>query len=402
MNEEQFLTVEDLNEFKLKLNDFNDILVRTGQKMISLRARYANQNDISKADVKEAEQIYNERKTEFSKISDISMFKDNFLKAKKYLASFSKKDDQYWDAFKIYKLAKFIYKESKYAVKERGRSGQLSKLNDVAMKLTNIKFRYREDFPLAVNDVSVEIKSGEYVAIIGHNGSGKSTLSKIMIGVLTPSSGTIQIFGNKVSVNNINLIRRFLGIVFQNPDNQFIGSTVRDDIAFGLENRRIPSHKMEKIIEDASKKVKMFEFLDHEPLMLSGGQKQRVAIASALALSPDILIFDEATSMLDPKGKTEVKEIMVELKNTREKTIFSITHDMDEILSADKVIVMNKGELVRFGTPQEILKDKDFLRSIHLDIPFIAQVEEALENVGIKLTPSHNLDDLVVKICEKN
>ncbi|KAJ3634449.1 hypothetical protein Zmor_016474 [Zophobas morio] len=146
----------------------------------------------------------------------------------------------------------------------------------------------------------------------------------------------------------------------------------------------------------------MFDFLDHEPLMLSGGQKQRVAIASALALSPDILIFDEATSMLDPKGKTEVKEIMVELKNTREKTIFSITHDMDEILNADKVMVMNHGELVRFGTPDEVLKDKDFLRSIHLDIPFVSQVEEALADLGIKLSPSKDMDELAVKLCNKN
>jgi energy-coupling factor transport system ATP-binding protein len=146
----------------------------------------------------------------------------------------------------------------------------------------------------------------------------------------------------------------------------------------------------------------MFDFLDHEPLMLSGGQKQRVAIASALALSPDILIFDEATSMLDPKGKTEVKEIMVKLKETREKTIFSITHDMDEILNADKVMVMNHGELVRFGTPDEVLKDKEFLRSIHLDIPFVSQVEEALGELGIKLSPSKDMDELVVKLCKKN
>ncbi|KAF5303882.1 hypothetical protein FQR65_LT18920 [Abscondita terminalis] len=249
--------------------------------------------------------------------------------------------------------------------------------------MDNIKFRYREEHPFAVNDVSLEINHGEYVAVIGHNGSGKSTLSKLIIGVLRPTMGTYNVFGNS------------------NPDNQFIGSTVRDDIAFGLENRRISPSKMGKIILEASKKVGMQDFLDHEPLMLSGGQKQRVAIASALALSPDIIIFDEATSMLDPKGKSDIKNIMVELKNTREKTIISITHDMDEILNADKVLVMNAGKLVKFGTPSEVLGDKEFLRSIHLDIPFLGQMEEALEEVGIKLSPSSNIEELVEKLCKK-
>ncbi|WP_418064539.1 energy-coupling factor transporter ATPase [Spiroplasma diminutum] len=294
-----------------------------------------------------------------------------------------------------------MFKESKVAIKDRGHGGQLVQLSDIALKLDNIKFRYREGHPFAVNGVSVEIKHGDYVAIIGHNGSGKSTLSKIIIGVLQPTVGSIEVYGNKVTRNNINMIRKFLGIVFQNPDNQFIGSTVRDDIAFGLENRRIAPSKMPDIILDSAKKVRMEEFLDHEPLMLSGGQKQRVAIASALALSPNILIFDEATSMLDPKGKTEVKEIMVQLKNTREKTIFSITHDMDEILNADKVMVMNKGQLVKFGSPKEILSEKEFLRSIHLDIPFVAQIEEALQNEGIKISGSANLEELVKNICQK-
>lgn len=399
-NSKNFTTTEELNKFKLKLNEFNDVLVRSSQKMILAKAKYSN-GEAAKDEVKMADLEYRERKLEFKKISDISHFKTNLIESKKYLKSIQKHTDEYWVAFENLKTAEFIYKESRYAIRDRGRSGELSKLNDVALKLTNIKFKYREEFPYAVDGVSAEINHGEYVAIIGHNGSGKSTLSKLIIGVLSPTSGSMAVFGNRVSSTNLNLVRRFLGIVFQNPDNQFIGSTVRDDIAFGLENRRIEPSKMGDIIMNSAKKVRMQDFLDHEPLMLSGGQKQRVAIASALALSPDILIFDEATSMLDPKGKSEVKEIMVELKNTREKTIFSITHDMDEILNADKVMVMNKGELVKFGTPKEILVDKDFLRSIHLDIPFVAQVEEALENVGIKVSHSDSLEELVNKICQK-
>jgi energy-coupling factor transport system ATP-binding protein len=401
MKNETLLTVKELNDFKLKLNDFNDVLVRRSQKMIEARAEYARAK-ITKEELTAIEKEYKEKQTEFKTFANVDIYKENVKNAKAFLNSCVRNSKEYWECYEDFKLAQFLLKEAKYAIRERGRSGELFKLNDIALKLTDLKFKYRDDFPLAVNNVNVEVKAGEYVAIIGHNGSGKSTLSKLIIGVLTPTSGTMKIFGNKASVNNLTLIRRFLGIVFQNPDNQFIGSTVRDDIAFGLENRRVPSHKMNKIIDWAAKKVNMFDFLDHEPLMLSGGQKQRVAIASALALSPDILIFDEATSMLDPKGKTEVKEIMVELKNTREKTIFSITHDMDEILNADKVMVMNHGELVRFGTPDEVLKDKDFLRSIHLDIPFVSQVEEALADLGIKLSPSKDMDELAVKLCNKN
>ncbi|AUM62969.1 energy-coupling factor transporter ATPase [Spiroplasma monobiae] len=391
---------EKLNEFRLKLNEHNDKLVRASQKMIIARSKFAKR-EVDIEFVKNVEKEYKDVKREFKEITDNSFFAQNAKEAKEKLKSTTKNTKEYWKAFEEYKLAVFIFKESKVAIKDRGHGGQLSKLSDTALKLDNIKFRYREGHPFAVNGVSVEVKHGDYVAIIGHNGSGKSTLSKIIIGVLLPTTGSIEIYGNKVTRNNINMVRKFLGIVFQNPDNQFIGSTVRDDIAFGLENRRVEPSKMADIILESAKKVRMEEFLDHEPLMLSGGQKQRVAIASALALSPNILIFDEATSMLDPKGKSEVKQIMVELKNTREKTIFSITHDMDEILNADKVMVMNKGQLVKFGTPKEILSEKDFLRSIHLDIPFVAQIEEALQNEGMKVSGSANLEELVKNICQK-
>ncbi|QBQ08111.1 cobalt ABC transporter ATP-binding subunit [Spiroplasma gladiatoris] len=399
MSEQKLLTTKDLNDFKLLLNEYNDKLVRSSQKVIIAKSKFSK-GEITIDVVKRYEEEYKNTKVEFKEKVNNQKFIENLKYAAKTLSNFKKSEDEYWKAYEDYKLAQFLFKESKIAMKDRGHGGELSRLSDVALKLNNIKFKYNPNHPFAVNGVSVEVKHGEYVAIIGHNGSGKSTLSKIIIGVLRPTVGSIEIYGNRVTSSNINIARKFLGIVFQNPDNQFIGSTVRDDIAFGLENRRIAPSKMADIIEKAAKKVNMHDFLDHEPLMLSGGQKQRVAIASALALSPDILIFDEATSMLDPKGKTEVKNIMVELKNTREKTIFSITHDMDEILNADKVLVMNKGELVKYGTPKEILVDKNFLRSIHLDIPFVAQVEEALKNVGIDLEHSNSLEELVEKICQ--
>lgn len=272
----------------------------------------------------------------------------------------------------------------------------------ISLSLKNVEFRYKQEYPNAVDDVSFDITHGQYITIIGHNGSGKSTLSKIIIGVLHKQKGEIRLFNEIVTNKNIKQLRKHLGIVFQNPDNQFIGSTVRDDIAFGLENHLVPPIDMDEIINRVSKAVDMEKYLDHEPLWLSGGQKQRVAIASVLALEPDIIIFDEATSMLDPKGKREVKEIMLELQKQRNKTIISITHDMDEIINADKVIVMNKGKLVRYGTPAEILKEWEFLQSIHLDIPFVLKVSLGLKNKGINIKETLNEEELISKICQLN
>lgn len=272
----------------------------------------------------------------------------------------------------------------------------------ISLSLKNVEFRYKQEYPNAVDDVSFDITHGQYITIIGHNGSGKSTLSKIIIGVLHKQKGEIRLFNEIVTNKNIKQLRRHLGIVFQNPDNQFIGSTVRDDIAFGLENHLVSPSDMNEIINRVSKAVDMEKYLDHEPLWLSGGQKQRVAIASVLALEPDIIIFDEATSMLDPKGKREVKEIMLELQKQRNKTIISITHDMDEIINADKVIVMNKGKLVRYGTPAEILKEWEFLQSIHLDIPFVLKVSLGLKNKGINIKETLSEEELISKICQLN
>lgn len=285
--------------------------------------------------------------------------------------------------------------------KIREKTADLIKENNIALKLTDIEFKYRASYPNAVDNVSFEINHGEYIAIIGHNGSGKSTLSKIIIGILKPQKGTISVFGNLLNKDNSQLIARKLGIVFQNPDNQFIGSTVRDDIAFGLENKCINPKEMPAIIEKYATMVGMQDYLDHEPLLLSGGQKQRVAIASVLSLTPEIVIFDEATSMLDPSGKKEVKEIMLQLKKTRQKTIISITHDMDEVINADKVIVMNQGKMVRFGKPENILKETAFLKSIALDIPFIFKVSQGLKQAGIDINETMDEEELVNQLCLK-
>jgi len=395
----KYLSAKDLNDFKLLINEYRDKVYRSGQKLVIAKSKLSKK-EIDESYVKKYEEEYKENKAKYKEIIKNDKFIQNFNLTKKELNQAKQNKQDVIAEKQQYITAKNLLKEVKVALKDRGNSAELSKQNDIALKIEDLFFKYKDDYPFALEDVNFQVKHGEYVTIIGHNGSGKSTLSKVIIGVMKPTKGYVTIYGNRVTSSNLAVVRKFMGIVFQNPDNQFIGSTVKDDIAFGLENRRVDPSEMEAIIKKAATKVNMDAFLDYEPLMLSGGQKQRVAIASALALSPDIIIFDEATSMLDPKGKTEVKNIMVELKNTRKKTIFSITHDMDEILNADKVIVMNKAKLVKFGTPKEILSDKDFLRSIHLDIPFVAQVEEALGEVGIKIKPSDNLEELAERICQ--
>ena len=203
------------------------------------------------------------------------------------------------------------------------------------IKVKDLKFKYQGANQYALDDVSVTIPKGSYVAILGHNGSGKSTFSKLISGLYKPTSGEIYIDGIMIKKNSLRDIRKKIGIIFQNPDNQFIGSTVEDDLAFGLENANVDKDEMQKIIKDLAAKVDMENFLDREPGSLSGGQKQRVAIASVLALNPEIIIFDEATSMLDPKGKEDVLRIIKNIHQSRKKTLISITHDMDEAIMAD-------------------------------------------------------------------
>ena len=215
------------------------------------------------------------------------------------------------------------------------------------MKLIEIKdisFSY-DNKKDVLKHLSFDIEEGKYISLIGHNGSGKSTIAKLLIGLLSPREGQIIAFGEPIDGKNIYNIRKRIGIVFQNPDNQFIGVTVKDDIAFGLENRLVPHEQMDDIIHEFSSKVGMEQYLNKEPSSLSGGQKQRVAIAGVLAMHPDVIIFDEATAMLDPKGKREINEIIAKMRIENPKlTLISITHDIEEAFNSDEIIVLNKAK----------------------------------------------------------
>lgn len=238
------------------------------------------------------------------------------------------------------------------------------------IEVNNLSFSYEKNHEV-INDISFSLDAGSYVSLIGKNGSGKSTIAKLLVGLLPFQKGSIKIFDMSLNKDNVSKIRERVGIVFQNPDNQFIASSVADDIAFGLENRCIKQSEMDKIILDVATKVNMEKFLDKEPENLSGGQKQRVAIATVLALKSDVIIFDEATSMLDPKGKKEILNTIKDLrKENPNLTIISITHDVEEAFSSDRVIVLDEGKIVFDLAPQELKKHKEELEKIGLDIPF--------------------------------
>jgi len=267
------------------------------------------------------------------------------------------------------------------------------------LKLVDVSYSY-DGKKNVINHVSLSIEAGKYVSIIGHNGSGKSTLAKLILGLLEAAHGTITIFDKELNDQTVRELRQRIGIVFQNPDNQFIGSTVRDDIAFGLENRCVPHSEMERIINEFANKVKMEEFLDKEPSNLSGGQKQRVAIAGVLAMHPDIIIFDEATAMLDPKGKREIHEIAMQMRvENPGLTIVSITHDIEEAFDSDEVIVLNEGEIVMRGTPADVFSRKEELLKVELDLPFVYKMRNALLKEGYDVKDIMTVEGLVAYLC---
>lgn len=267
------------------------------------------------------------------------------------------------------------------------------------IKVENLCFEYEPGLK-TIHNISFQIKKGEYVAILGHNGSGKSTIAKLLIGLLEKKSGNIIIDHKELNLENLYKIREKIGIVFQNPDNQFIGATVRDDIAFGLENICIPREKMDELIERYAKRVRMDQFLDHEPTKLSGGQKQRVAIAGILAMSPSIIILDESTSMLDPRGRKEINELIRELKEDKEMTIISITHDIEEAKNADRILLLNKGEIVGDDQPETLLMNEKLLLDLHLDTPFALKVSRKLKAQGIQINETLNVEELEKQLCQ--
>jgi energy-coupling factor transport system ATP-binding protein len=263
------------------------------------------------------------------------------------------------------------------------------------LEVENLRYRYEEDVDVyAVEDVNFEIKQGEWVAIIGRNGSGKSTTARLVDGLMeNPFEGTIKIDGQVLTVDNVWDLRQKIGMVFQNPDNQFVGATVEDDIAFGLENQGIPRDEMMTRVDEALDFVRMQDFKTKEPARLSGGQKQRVALAGVIALRPQIIILDEATSMLDPNGRAEIMQVVRQIKDTYNLTVLSITHDLDEAALADRVIVMKNGRVETVATPTELFDTEDDLVEIGLDVPFSTNLMGDLREQGLDLPKQYMTEE---------
>lgn len=253
------------------------------------------------------------------------------------------------------------------------------------IEVKNLSYAYSKD-DIALRDVSFTVNDGEWVSIIGHNGSGKSTLAKLLIGLIDPNVGNIYYDGVLLDESNKDQIRKKVGIVFQNPDNQFVGFNVKYDIAFGLENHQVERNEMIRLINESLIKVDMLKYLEREPQTLSGGQKQRVAIAGILALDSDVIILDEATSMLDPEGQNDIKNIILELKNKYHKTLITITHDLSLCSESDRIILLKNGRLLMDDKPENIFKERDLLVSSNLDMPFakkayyLATMNEKINN----------------------
>ena len=249
----------------------------------------------------------------------------------------------------------------------------------------NLSFRYKESQEYYdVKDITFHVKRGEWLSIVGHNGSGKSTTIRLIDGLLEAESGEIVIDGQRLTEENVWNIRRQIGMVFQNPDNQFVGATVEDDVAFGLENQGLSRQEMKKRVEESLDLVGMLDFKKREPARLSGGQKQRVAIAGVVALRPAILILDEATSMLDPEGRRELIETVKEIRKDYDMTVISITHDLEEVAISDRVLVLKKGEIESTSSPRELFSRND-LDQIGLDDPFSNQLKHSLSQNGYDL-----------------
>ena len=268
------------------------------------------------------------------------------------------------------------------------------------VSVKNISFSYRKDYPV-INNLSLDIEEGDYVSILGHNGCGKSTLARLLDGLLIPKTGTIEICGQELNSKSINDIRRKIAIVFQNPDNQFIGATVEDDIAFSLENMNVPRDEMVTLVKYYAEKVGMSEYLTKEPGYLSGGQKQRVAIADALVRNPEILILDEATSMLDPQGKADILALVNKMREENPKlTVISITHDVEEAYLSNRIILMHKGEIVSTCSPSDLYDNPELISKYNLDLPFEVKLKNSIKELGINISKDDSLDEIGEKICK--
>ncbi|WP_371860191.1 energy-coupling factor transporter ATPase [Staphylococcus carnosus] len=266
--------------------------------------------------------------------------------------------------------------------------------NEHIIEFDNVSFQYQGDEWFTLNDISFKIPKGKWTSIVGHNGSGKSTIAKLMMGMMQYQEGRILFEDQRVTAHNLTEIRKHIGIVFQNPENQFVGSTVQYDVAFGLENFMVPYEKMHEEVPEVLKEVDMYAQRNHEPQALSGGQKQRVAIAGVLVLSPEVIILDEATSMLDPEGKATLMRLVRHLNEDKNVTIISITHDLTETVDSDYMIVLNRGKVYEMGTPKEIFEKGSSLTEIGLDLPFPMKINQMLGNPPEFL----NYDELVDRL----
>ncbi len=272
------------------------------------------------------------------------------------------------------------------------------------IRINNLTYRYPEvtEEKNAVEDLSLSVERGEFVAIIGHNGSGKSTLAKLLNGILTPASGTIHIGGlDTADPDNLWEIRRQAGMVFQNPDNQLVATMVEEDVAFGPENLGLPPAVIRERVDEALARVGMLAYRRRPPHNLSGGQKQRVAIAGILAMKPDCIILDEPTAMLDPKGRREVMQTLHELNRKHHITILHITHYMDEVIDADRVVVMDGGRLIMDGTPKKVFGEVDALKAIGLDVPQVTLLADRLRKAGLAIDKDIlTTEEMVKALCQ--
>ena len=283
------------------------------------------------------------------------------------------------------------------------------------IKVQNLRFVYTEDegvdesgsnFIPALKGVDLTIKKGEYVAVLGHNGSGKSTLAKLLNLILTPQSGKIYIDGVDItaedfSEDDVFEIRKKVGMVFQNPDNQIVANVVEEDVAFGPENLGLEREEIRRRVKASLDLVGMTEYAHHAPHKLSGGQKQRVAIAGIIAMKPDCIIFDESTAMLDPIGRQDIVAIMERLNKDEGLTVLNITHYMDEAARADRIIVMNDGEVVLDDTPKSIFSKVDYLHSIGLEAPQTVELKNKLSSLGIVIDSDSLCEDEIAKEIEE-
>ena len=281
-------------------------------------------------------------------------------------------------------------------------------MSEPFIKIENLSYLYEDDSvdnSPALEELSLEIEKGEFVAVLGHNGSGKSTLAKLLNMILTPTKGKIIIDGKDItsealSDDDVLSLRRTVGMVFQNPDNQLVATIVEDDVAFGLENLGIPSDEIRRRVDEALSDFGMLEYAKHEPHRLSGGQKQRVAIAGVMAMRPECVIFDESTAMLDPLGRKEVLDSILKLNREKQVTVIMITHYMDEAALADRIVVLNDGKMLIDGTPSEVFEKEQMLLDAGLAIPQCTELVHRLRDSGIVLDGDCvDLDDCVELIA---